>query len=919
MGGRKLFLDANPMIFAHPFVLWLLPLLMVGGVCLLWLSKHLAAKRLARFGPPERLSQIVISVNPKARMRKWAFVLTALGLLILAAARPMIGPRSLDTEQSGAEFFIALDVSKSMLVRDVEPDRLDAVKASLSKWLETRHGDRIGLILIAGDAFVQAPLTNDYTALREVLAQTGHTSISQGGTNLASAIEMAAAAFEATQARQKALIIVSDGDNLDGDPVSAAGTIRASSNMSIFTVGVGTEAGGSVPVPAKGIAQDFSKPPTRFIRDEFGVTARSRLDERVLRNIAAAGGGQYFRFEPDGNFWETLYTEALKPMAGTMEKIDVNDYDDLFQIPLLLALLLLAAEMAISSRLANPPRLRSAIQIPETDAAPPAVKITGEAGLGLMIPFVAVLMLTMRTGAAGTTAQTIDGARQLMDQGNPQQAAKLLWEATQQQTKDPYLIFNYGIASSASRDFQGAISAFTEVSRHPELGRTAKLQLGNVHFRMGQEFRKSRNPAGAIVAWERSVEFYTMVENPDATTRHNLEVTKKLLAEVLFEAGSTSLNQAKTAQLLSTRLEASGSAFEKLEKASTLAPEMQEVIEPREEARQLFSKSLQEKSEELAKQAAHPKVDPRKKKGLYEEAVSALNKAIEIDPENPELAKKMEALRAATASDYANTAEQQLAKAQKISKTPDNVGFRDQQKFLNEAITNSNIALEFEAENAKATSVKNEALKVMEESLMANAARMEEAGDIAAALKKRPDSAAARYTTSLQNYQDALALNDTNDQARSQIPKIQDKLAEQLTLQAQEDMGRAEVAATAPPGKQGNSKLLEGIGHLEKATQILGQAEAMAPGKNNAAELKGQAQQRLSELRNRLDQSLIAAAESAGEQEPGEPAAAPAEIPGAEGAPTGGKAPLNFSEIRGSTETKGDFSDKSRDGPVRDW
>lgn len=909
------------MIFAHPLVLWFLPFLIVGGGFLLWFSKRLAARRLERFGPPERLSRILLTVNQRARVQKRALVLGALCLLALAAARPMVGPRFIDTEQSGAEFFIALDVSKSMLVRDVEPDRLDAVKSSLSKWLESRHGDRIGLILIAGDAFVQAPLTNDYTALREVLAQTGHPSISQGGTNLASAIEMAAAAFEATQTRQKALIIVSDGDNLEGDPVAVAGATRAASNMSIFTVGVGTEAGGNVPVPAKGVAQDFSKPPTRFIRDEYGVTARSRLDERVLRNVAAAGGGRYFRFEPEDKFWETLYAEALKPMAGTMEKIDVNDYDDLFQIPLLLALLILAAEVAISSRLANPPRLRSAIQIPETDPAPPAAKLRGGARLGLMVHLVAVLTMTVQAVAAGTSLQIIDGAKVLMKQGDPKQAAELLREASQQQTKDPYLIFNYGIASYANGDFQSAVSAFSEVARHPKLGRAAQVHLGNAHFRMGQEFRSSKNLGGAIIAWERAAEFYSAVESPDGSTKHNLKVTKKLLAEVLFAAGSKFLDQAKSAQLLSTRLQASGSAFESLEKAAALAPQMPGVIEQREESRQLFSKSLQEKSDDLAKEAAQPKVDPKKKQGLYEEAVSVLDKAVEIDPDNPELNKKMAALRAAAASDYADTAEKQLAQAKKAPKAPDAVAFRDQQTLLNEAIANSDIALEFEAENAKATAVKNEALKVMEKSLMENAARMEEAGDTAAALNKRPESAAARYTTALQNYQDALDLNESNDQARTQIPKIQDKLAVQLTLQAQAEMKQAEAAAAAPPGKQGNGKLLEGIGHLEKASQILGQAETLAPGENNAAALKSQAQQRLSELRNRLDQTLTAAAESAGEQggEPGEPADAASEAAGPEGAPAAGNAPLNFSEIRGSSGTAGDFTDKSRSGPVRDW
>ena len=416
------------MKFIHPLCLWLIPALLAGAFALSLLARRVAARKLAGFGPADRLPRILRTLDHRAKAWKFWLVVAALCLLAVVAARPMLGPRSQDAEQSGAEFFIILDVSKSMLVRDVPPNRLEAVKSSLSEWIKTRHGDRIGLILMSGDAFVQAPLTNDYTALREVLAQSGPGSLSRGGTNLAGAIQIAATAFSKSEVKNKAIVIISDGDNLEGNPTEAARLARSSDKITMFTVGVGTEDGGPVPEIRRNQAEDFKRPPHGYVKDEYGVQARSRLDERTLRAVAASGGGRYFRFTPGDDVWNLLYTQSLRPLSRSMETVDLKDYDDLFQIPLLAALLLLAWEMAISSRLKNPPNPKSAVSLPDPGSAPSAMKMKSppraQAPAAALLLVLFALAPSLR---ASPEVLSIGQAEKLVKEGKSVEADKARW------------------------------------------------------------------------------------------------------------------------------------------------------------------------------------------------------------------------------------------------------------------------------------------------------------------------------------------------------------------------------------------------------------------------------------------------------------------------------------------------------------
>ncbi|MEZ0386469.1 MAG: VWA domain-containing protein, partial [Verrucomicrobium sp.] len=535
------------MRFAYPLVLLLVPLLVVSGILLYRHARARAQRKLALFGPASRQPSLLRSVDLRARPRRAVLVTSALCLLAITAARPVCGPRPDAADQTGSEFFIILDVSKSMLVRDVTPNRLESVKVALAEWLKTRHGDRIGLIVMAGDAFVQAPLTNDYTALREVLAQTGPASVSRGGTNIPMAVQVATKALEAGNVKRKVVVLVSDGENLEGEITAAITEASQKHKITFFTMGVGTLEGGKV--PEKDNKPDFTKPPKAYVRDDYGVTAHSRLDERSLRSIASTGGGRYFHFTPDGDTWDSLYSQALATLARRTETFNLQQYDDLFQIPLFLALALLLLEMAVPTRLKQPLRPRSIVTLPEPASAPPAAAMPvrtsrsprrRKAVASLLAVTLSLLVAEGSvTAADATLAKLVSQSGDLMKAGKAAEAAALLREAAQKDPNDYYLVYNCGIASYAAGQYQDAVDSFAEATSSPDkkVKAQALLQMGNAQFQLGKTLLKTGNRTGASVAWERSVETYesALAVKSTAATEHNLTVARERLESVLLD------------------------------------------------------------------------------------------------------------------------------------------------------------------------------------------------------------------------------------------------------------------------------------------------------------------------------------------------------------------------------------------------
>lgn len=331
------------MKFHVPLWLWagcaLLPLC----IALFFNGARRSRERLAGVVAPRLRESLMRSVDFGKRRVKTALLLLALALLLVGLSRPQLGFLPMEVERNSVDFFLALDLSRSMLAEDVEgKSRLETVRPAIMDLLERAGSDRIGLIAFAGEAFVAAPITEDHESVRRTLSALDTSSIAKPGSDLAAAIKLAQKTFEAGEYESKALVLLTDGEELQGDSVIAARE-AAAKGMNIFTVGVGSAAGGRIP-DRKGDG------PLKFAKNEFGREVLSRLNERALQQVAASGRGFY---EPLGKGGEGLlatYRRGLQPLGHATRTKPSKDMHEYFPWPLGLATLLLLAEMLISER-----------------------------------------------------------------------------------------------------------------------------------------------------------------------------------------------------------------------------------------------------------------------------------------------------------------------------------------------------------------------------------------------------------------------------------------------------------------------------------------------------------------------------------------------------------------------------------------
>ncbi|MEI7729378.1 MAG: VWA domain-containing protein [Verrucomicrobiota bacterium] len=334
------------MNFDQPLWLLLLLVLAPGVIAFLHWGARKRRESLARVVAPRLHEQLLASVDFVRRRRKQFLMLLALILVLTALARPMSGNLEVRVELPGIDYFIALDVSKSMLAEDAGgTNRLTAAKRALANLLDRPSGDRVGLIAFAGDAFLISPISQDHGAIDRSLAALTTTSVSKPGTDLAAAIKLAAESFESKQEAGKAILLVTDGEELQGDAILAARD-AAAQKISVCTVGVGSSAGARLPERTWG--------QLKYGRNEFGHDVVSRMNERVLQQVAAAGHGAYAHLENDANSLLELYEQHPKVLPKGSHVRKSQDQQELFQWPLALGLLLLLGEMLISERKRQP-------------------------------------------------------------------------------------------------------------------------------------------------------------------------------------------------------------------------------------------------------------------------------------------------------------------------------------------------------------------------------------------------------------------------------------------------------------------------------------------------------------------------------------------------------------------------------------
>ncbi|MBI5663209.1 MAG: VWA domain-containing protein [Ignavibacterium album] len=318
--------------------LWLIPFIIL---LFIWLNNR--KRKMLKDFADENLHRFIIPDHSNAKIKiKSVLLLIVLTLLILAAANPQVGTKLQEVKQTGIDVFICLDVSLSMSAEDIKPNRLEKAKFQISNLIQKLRGDRIGLVIFAGQAYIQFPLTTDYSAANLFLNAVDFNSVPQQGTAIASAINMAVEGFD-TASTQKAVIIITDGEDHEGDIESAIEN-AVEKGIKIYTIGLGSPDG--VPIPL----YDERGNLRGFKTDNSGKTVLTKLNEQVLKEIAGKGNGVYYRGNNYEDYLDKIYTDLAQLEKAEYGTKKVTDYESRYYYLLIPALILLLIEFFISER-----------------------------------------------------------------------------------------------------------------------------------------------------------------------------------------------------------------------------------------------------------------------------------------------------------------------------------------------------------------------------------------------------------------------------------------------------------------------------------------------------------------------------------------------------------------------------------------
>jgi len=331
------------MNFAKPEYLLLLVTIPLVGMLMYYASKK-RKQSLSKLGESPLLRRLTSSINWRGRRWKNVLLLMSLTFLILAVARPQWGSEVREIDQEGLQVMVALDVSHSMLAQDIKPTRLDRAKLEIADLMKQLSGDEIGLVLFSGASFIQVPLTSDYYSALSYLDNADPEVISRPGTVIGDAIRTAALGFDPNLSSQKVLIVMTDGEDHETDPLAAAKAV-AEEDVLIYTIGFGTPEGEPIPV------MDENGSVVDYKRDQNGEVVLSMLDESTLQSIAQTGNGKYYRASADGSELQSLLTEIDSLQKDQLQSRFETTQIERYQIFLAIAIVPLVIGELIPDRL----------------------------------------------------------------------------------------------------------------------------------------------------------------------------------------------------------------------------------------------------------------------------------------------------------------------------------------------------------------------------------------------------------------------------------------------------------------------------------------------------------------------------------------------------------------------------------------
>lgn len=324
--------------FAHPDFLYVL--LAVPALIFMYLiTVRLRKRALKRFGDPALILQLMPDVSGAKPHFKFILVLLAFTLLIFAIAGPQFGSKLKEVKREGIEIILALDVSNSMMAEDIQPDRLERAKQAISSLIDRLENDKIGLIVFAGDAYTQIPITTDYSSAKMFLSNINTNIVSRQGTAIGSAIDLASKSFSPSTEASKVIVIISDGENHEGNAIEAAKS-AADKGIKIFTIGMGSTKGSPIPAGNNIMEKDFR-------RDREGNIIMTKLNVAMLSEIAQVGGGKYYGATSSRVGLNDLFEKLNNLDKEEMETRVYSEYEEQFPYLIWIALGLLLFEFFI--------------------------------------------------------------------------------------------------------------------------------------------------------------------------------------------------------------------------------------------------------------------------------------------------------------------------------------------------------------------------------------------------------------------------------------------------------------------------------------------------------------------------------------------------------------------------------------------
>ena len=448
-------------------------------------------KRLKKFGDPQLVRQLMPDVSRWRPAVKFWLLQAALALIIVMLARPQFGTRISHEKRQGIETLIAMDISNSMLAEDVTPSRLDRCKMMVENLVDNFTDDKIGLIVFAGDAFIQLPITSDYVSAKMFLADIQPSMIRTQGTDIALAIRKAQNSFTQEENIGKAIIVITDGEDHEGGAVEAAKEARKK-GMRVYVLGVGSDGGAPIPDGNGG-----------YMKDRSGNTVMTRLNQDMCRQIAQAGGGAYIHVDNNSDAQRQLDNELAKLAKKETESTVFSEYDEQFQAVGILVLLLLIAELCILE--CKNPLLRNVRFFKGKRRYASAITLL-------------MLMTAMAANAQNDRDYIREGNRNFRS-GKFAEAEVSYRKSIEKNPRNPQAAYNLGNALFAQKKDSAAVVAY-ESGVQLE---TSAIRKSMGYHNMGVVCQSHKMFSEAIEAYKNALRL-----NPkDDEARYNLEICKK--------------------------------------------------------------------------------------------------------------------------------------------------------------------------------------------------------------------------------------------------------------------------------------------------------------------------------------------------------------------------------------------------------